>query len=99
MADSESVICASALSLLGAQPIASLNENSQVARWCARFYPESRREVLQMHTWNRATKRRTLALDANLPLFNWMFSFTLPATCLRVVTTDLDKEEGGPGEP
>ena len=99
MADSEAAICSSALSLLGAKPIGSLTENSQVARWCARFYPESRREILQMHTWNRATVRQLMALDATAPIFNWAFSFTLPVYCLRVVATDLDKEEGGPGEP
>jgi hypothetical protein len=93
------VIAASALVLLGAAPIGSMLENNTNARKCARFYPESRREVLEMHTWNCATKRKALARDAVGPVFGWSYSFTLPVTHVRVVATSLDRDEGGDGDP
>src|SRR5215831_18836320 len=90
-------IAAAALVLLGAEPIGSMLENNDRARACARLYPRSRRVVLRMHTWNSATRRKSLAQDARGPLFGWPYSFTLPVNCLRVVATSLDVEEGGDG--
>src|SRR5262245_56321034 len=99
MATSEADVCSAALQELGAAAITSLTENTDSARLCARLYPRARRHVLAEHTWNRATRRIALAQDATPPIYGYLFSYTLPVNCLRVMHTNLDKAQGGSGTP
>lgn len=99
MAESEATLCSSALTLLGAEPITSLNEVNDRAILCARHYPDSRDEMLARVPWKCARARVALALSANAPLFNWPAKFALPSDCIWVWRTSLDIPEGGDGTP
>ena len=52
MATNEVTICNAALIALGAQPIASLIENTPRAIQCNALYAVARDEVLRAHPWN-----------------------------------------------
>jgi hypothetical protein len=85
--------CNSALQRVGATTILSLSDNSPEARACSVAYDSNRRDELRRHPWNFATKRVVLAPDANSPAFDYLYAFTLPSDCLRVLrpaTSDLD---------
>src|SRR5438876_4034403 len=97
MADSEATICSNALTLLGDKPIASLTEDSERARLCARHYPRSVFEMLRMVPWGCALKRIALAQSTTAPLFNWSFRYALPDDCVRIWATSMDIDEGGDG--
>lgn len=81
-------ICNVALSHLGdAGNVASIDppEASTQARFCARFYPVARDEVLESHTWRFNTRRKALA-SLSLPASvtgEWSYAYALPAGCLR----------------
>ena len=63
------------------------------ARACAIAYDSNRRDELRKHRWNFALARVVLAPDATAPAFDYLYQFTLPSNCLRVLrpaTADLD---------
>jgi len=97
---SQSVIdcCNSALQRVGAATILSLSDNSPEARACSVAYDSNRRDELRKHPWNFAISRIVLAPDATAPAFDYLYAFTLPSACLRVLrpkTPNLDwKVEG-----
>lgn len=76
-----------ALSRLGDDAtVASLYppEGSAQAEHAARFYPVARDTLLEMHHWNFATKRATLAqLAATSPA--WSCAYALPGDCMVVL--------------
>jgi hypothetical protein len=77
-------ICNLALSHLGDDAtVSSISppEGSAQAEHCARFYPIARNTLLEMHQWNFASKRATLAQVAN-PWPEWEYAYALPADCL-----------------
>ena len=84
MLTTEVAICNSALSLLGADPIASLDEDSKIARQCNINYPIIRDELLEDHYWNFAMKRQDLAQLAGFEDTEWRFAYTLPNDVSRV---------------
>lgn len=90
--------CNSALQRVGAATIMSLADNSPEARACAIAYDSNRRDELRRHSWSFAVQRAVLAPDATAPAFDYLYQFTLPTDCLRVLrpaTYDLDwKIEG-----
>lgn len=61
MATTPVEICNSALTLLGAEPILSLDDNTKTARMCKINYPIVRDELLEDHYWNFAMNRVELA--------------------------------------
>jgi hypothetical protein len=89
-ATSEVQICSNALLLLGDETIASFDENTTRARLCSNLWDTVRDAVLRSHPWNCAMMRVVLAADATAPAFDWAYSFTLPADCLRVWTVGQD---------
>lgn len=93
MATSAVEICNEALALVGAAPITSLGQQTTEARLLNSLYTPTRDQLLTSHPWNFATKRVTLAADADAPTFGWGYRFALPADCLRVLGTDLDSED------
>lgn len=84
---SQSVIdcCNSALQRVGAASILSLNDNSPEARACSIAYDSNRRDELRKHKWNFATTRAVLAPDTVAPAFDYLYQFTLPTDCVRVL--------------
>lgn len=84
---SEVEICNLALSHLGDRAtVASIDppEGSAQAEHCARYYPVARDSLLEMHTWNFATRRTTLA-QVTMPFSQWQFAYPMPADCLSVI--------------
>lgn len=85
--------CNSALQRVGATTITSLSDNSPEARACSVAYDSNRRDELRKHSWNFAISRVVLAPDATAPAFDYLYQFTLPSDCLRVLrppTANLD---------
>jgi hypothetical protein len=84
---SEVDICNLALSHLGDDAtVASIDppEGSAQAEHCARFYPVARDMLLEMHAWNFATRRATLAMLDDEGI-QWTYTYEQPADCLRVL--------------
>ena len=80
-------ICNLALAHLGDDAtIASLSppEGSAQAEKAARFYPIARNSLLEMHTWNFASKRGNLALTTNT-LDQWDYAYTAPSDMMSPV--------------
>ena len=80
-------ICNLALAHLGDDAtIASLSppEGSAQAEKAARFYPIARNSLLEMHTWNFASKRGNLALTTN-SLDQWDYAYVAPSDMMSPV--------------
>lgn len=90
MATSEVSICNGALTLLGAERIASLADTSKRGLLCAERYPKVRTQLLSMHPWKFALAQAELAADDDVPTGHWeyAYAFTEPADCLRVLELD-----------
>ena len=77
-------ICSNALLLLGKDPIASMTEDSDRARYCANLYPMMRDQLLRKTFWNCAIKRVLLSPDAVKPPYDYSAQFQLPSDFLRL---------------
>lgn len=98
MPQSQIDLCNNALLRVGAATIMSLQDNSPEARACNLAYNGNRRDELRKHRWNFAIKRQVLAPDATAPAFDYLYAFTMPSDCLRVLrpaTVDLDWQVEG----
>jgi hypothetical protein len=98
MAQNAVDLCNTALQRVGATSIMSLLDNSPEARACNLAYDTNRRDELRKHRWNFAIKREVLAPDATAPAFDYLYAFTLPSDCLRILrpaTADLDWQVEG----
>lgn len=89
--------CNSALQRVGASSILSLTDNSREARACNQAYDSNRRSELRKHRWNFAIKRVSLAPDIQVPAFDFLYQFSIPSDCLRIlppgdITTDWVRE-------
>jgi len=72
-------ICNLALAHLGDDAtIAALNEASVQAEQSARYYPIARNTLLEIHTWNFATKRASLSTVTNT-ISQWDYAYAAPA--------------------
>lgn len=85
MAADETFICNQALGLLGSGKIMSLDDESKEARFCQRFYEQTRNEVIAGHRWNFAIQRAELSRLTEEPLSEWEHQYQLPTDCLRVL--------------
>ena len=85
MAADETAICNLALGMLGQGTIMSLSDESQAARFCKRFYAQTRDEVLQGHAWNFAMRRVVLSRLVDGGEGTWAHAYQLPVNCLRVL--------------
>ena len=83
---SEVDICNNALGELGAQPIMNLTDANDKARYCNRFYSNSRDWLLRKYDWNFAANKATLALLATPPAYDYDHAYQLPTLpyCLAV---------------
>jgi hypothetical protein len=76
-----------ALSHLGdAATVASIDppEGSAQAEHCARFYPVARDALLEMHPWNFATRRSTLA-ELAVPTWSWAYAYAVPSGTVKML--------------
>lgn len=71
--------------MLGAQTITSLSDTSDKAVLCLNLYPQIRDSVLRSHPWNCCIKRVQIAANATAPLFDYAYSYNLPADWLRTI--------------
>ena len=78
-------LCNQALVQLGEAPVLSLADDSDAARLCDLQYNTAKRYILRQYEWRSAIKRATLAEDANAPINEYPFAFTLPADCIYVM--------------
>lgn len=82
---SETDLINDALSQIGASLIVGLDDGTVNANHAQHLYPALRDSLLRSHHWNFAMKRAALAQDATPPLFEFAFSYTLPADFLKIV--------------
>ena len=69
---SDVAICNHALDLLGADPIVSLDDDTQVGRLCKRNYEPVRDAVLRAYPWNPAIRRAALPALADAPAWGFL---------------------------
>ena len=95
MPSSQTEVCNEALTLLGESAITSITEDSDKARALNAVYTPTLDEALRAHDWNFARMRATLARVAATPDFGYSFMYQLPQEplCLRVLQTNLAKDE------
>ncbi|MFW5500078.1 MULTISPECIES: hypothetical protein [unclassified Maridesulfovibrio] len=77
-------ICNSALTLLAASRINSINEESQGARLCLQHWDNVRDEVLRSHDWVCCQDMRTIGALAEKPAWGWDYAYLIPGDVLRI---------------
>lgn len=82
---SETDLLNDALSMIGASPIAAIDDGSVAANHCQRLYPALRDGLIRAHHWNWAMARVQLAQDATAPPFEFAYQYALPADLLKIV--------------
>lgn len=66
------------------QAITSLDEQTNPARICNRFFTQCRQEVLQAFPWGCALTAEALAEVADQTFPGWAYVYQYPSECLRV---------------
>ncbi len=74
-----------ALTILGADRITALEDNSENARRLTAIYDQCLEDVLRAHPWNFALVRQGLARLVSVPVFGYLYEYQLPGDCLRVI--------------
>lgn len=75
------------LRLLKIDPVTSISPpdaNSKAAASAAAWYDQARRETLEAHPWNFASKRMEIASEADAPAFEYTTKYELPADYIRM---------------
>lgn len=78
-------ICNLAMTVLGADRITALTDNTENARRLTAIYDSCLEDVLRAHPWNFTITRLKLSLLGSTPAFGYSYEFQLPSDCLRVV--------------
>ncbi|EPR42726.1 hypothetical protein dsx2_2643 [Desulfovibrio sp. X2] len=76
-------ICNMALTSIGEEVISSLDQNTKAASLCAVHYDTARRETLEAHEWNFATRYQALAMMPSSPTSRWAYAFKVPSDCVK----------------
>lgn len=84
-----------ALSYLGEQTIASMDEDTNEARQVNLHFDQTLRELMEMHRWSFGRKRVRLTRNPHEPVFGWLYAHSIPSDCLRI----LDLFELGENDP
>jgi hypothetical protein len=82
---SEPMIASLASSILDDRPVASLSDDTTVARFMARWFGPARDALLQKYPANFSKDRRVLAADGVRPAFGWDYSYTIPTDWVCVL--------------
>jgi len=101
MAISKTELINKSLTLVGAEPIVNITDDTQNARIVNRVYEISLRSILSETKWNFATTRKLLSLSADTMdwyYVNELYVYVRPNDCIRIFeTNDADatwREEG-----
>lgn len=86
---SSTEICNLALSLLGQEPIVTMDDATKSSRLCIRFYDQTLDYLLRSHSWTFAIHRVSLAAEQETPAFGFAFQYKLPQDCRRVVELNI----------
>lgn len=86
MAQSAVALCARALIVLGARPIASLEEAGMEADVARELYPSMRDALLSMHPWSFAIAQSRLPRLSASPLADYAHAYQLPPDFLRALS-------------
>ncbi len=82
-------ICNVALRRIGVAEIERMDEASEPARACSRFYDFTRRNILQRFPWTFATRRVQLArVDEKAPDFEYVYQYPKDALAVRLMYND-----------
>ena len=81
---SQITICNMALAYLGQEPISSMKQDNERARWLQLFYEPVRDEVLRTHNWAFATVEKPLVRVASTLLLPGQFGYKYPTDALFV---------------
>lgn len=81
-------VCNMALSLLGEDPITTIDDDSNNARQLKIFYTPCRDAVLESHDWTFAIERFVPAKSATQPVYGAGVAFDIPPQIIRVVACD-----------
>lgn len=85
-AQNETDICNLALDHLNITSITTItNPTDKVGKTCDRWYDNTRKAALRMHTWNFAIKRAQLAMLTTVPLHGYSTQYELPSDYIRIV--------------
>lgn len=83
-----------ALVKLGQEPIASISQDTKLAKLCNAVFEPCRNEVLEGHPWSFATKTVELAsIVATDPMGEWSFVYQKPADFLKMIRAEDWKQE------
>lgn len=86
MATTPVSICSNALLMLGDNPIASFDDDTDKARLASNLWPTARDFVLRRHPWNCAIKRVVLSPSTEAPAFDFAYQFAMPGDWLRTLS-------------
>lgn len=76
-----------ALRRIGAERISNLDTDASKAAVAARdLYDEARKDLLNLHNWNFAVKRTSIAKSATAPAFGWDNAYPLPEDHIRLIS-------------
>jgi len=95
-------ICNLALSNIGKNNIADLNEASAEARACRQFYEQTRDVLLSVYPWRFAGRMQSLAQVANDLAGEWSYAYARPTDCLKIRWVQPERrlmEGGAPHHP
>jgi hypothetical protein len=72
-----------ALDRVNYQPILDLDGADGQSQRCKRIYDMALLIVSGKGDWNSHEKRVSIAVDATAPINEWLYSYTLPADCIK----------------
>jgi len=78
-------MASNALLLLGDAPIASLDEDGAGAQVMSNIYEPTYLGLISQNIWGFARKQAELSQNVASPLFDYQYSYTLPADQLRLI--------------
>lgn len=81
-----------AITFLGGDAIASLEDDTKEGRAAKRMYEQTRDQVLRDHPWNFAVKRASVSANTTSPVFEYTNAFDFPNDTLRIIEVDTDEE-------
>jgi len=72
-------ICSNALLRLGAHPIQSFTEGTDIATACGNIYPMKARYILNSYPWRFSMKYAQLSRLSTTPSMQWKYQYNLPS--------------------
>ena len=83
--DTDLSICSDALILLGAAPISSFTDGTDIAQACKSLYPDLRNSLIARYPWSWSYKKAQINRLATAPTNEWLYAYQLPGDILSGV--------------